>query len=128
MKTIFEDFLNEGAKEEEFINKLLDKGHLTSQEKEILQKLNRGAKLDDVLPKKNKIKVYTTPTCGYCVKLKDWLRTMNIEFEEIDISRNREAGSYITQKSGSRGVPQTEINGRVVVGYDPARIKSLLGI
>ena len=31
------------------------------------------------------IKVYTTPTCPWCQKVKDWLKQKNVSFEEINV-------------------------------------------
>ena len=56
-----------------------------------------------------KIKVYSTPTCHFCIQLKDWLKASNIEFEDVDVASNQEAATYIVEKSGQMGVPVTEI-------------------
>ena len=72
------------------------------------------------------IKVYTTPTCPYCHKLKDWLKEKKIKFEEVDISKDQEAAAAIVEKSGQMGVPQTEINGKVIVGFDQAALEKEL--
>ena len=34
----------------------------------------------------------------------------------------------MVKKSGKQGVPQTNINGQMIVGFDQAKINSLLGI
>jgi glutaredoxin 3 len=65
-----------------------------------------------------KIKVYSTPTCPWCRMLKDYLREKNVEFEDVDVSTDTKAASYIVEKSGQMGVPQTEINGKMIVGFD----------
>jgi glutaredoxin 3 len=33
-----------------------------------------------------KVKVYGTPTCPYCVRLKQFLKDNKINFENIDVS------------------------------------------
>jgi len=74
------------------------------------------------------IKVYSTPTCPYCVMVKKFLAENNIEFEDIDVSVNQTAAQEMVNKSGQMGVPVLEINGQMVVGFDKAKIKKLLGI
>lgn len=74
------------------------------------------------------IKVYSTPTCPYCVMVKKFLAENNIEFEDIDVSSNQAAAQEMVNKSGQMGVPVLEINGQIVVGFDKAKIKKLLGI
>jgi hypothetical protein len=34
----------------------------------------------------------------------------------------------MVRRSGQRGVPQTDINGEMIVGFNKARINELLGI
>ena len=72
------------------------------------------------------IKVYSTPSCPWCTVAKNYLSSKKIQFEEVDVSRNREAALEMVQKSGQRGVPVLDINGKIVVGFDQAAIDSLI--
>jgi len=72
--------------------------------------------------------VYSTPSCSWCNTLKAWLRKNQVAFREIDVSRDQAAAETMVRKSGQQGVPQTEINGQIVVGFDQNRLKNLLGI
>ncbi len=75
-----------------------------------------------------KVKIYSTPTCPYCKMAKAFLKENNIEFEDVDVSSNQTAAQEMISKSGQMGVPVLDINGQVVVGFDKARIKQLLGL
>ena len=72
--------------------------------------------------------VYTTPTCSWCNTLKGYLRENRIQFREIDVTKDEKMAMKIVQKSGQQGVPQTEINGQMIVGFDRNRIDQLLEI
>jgi len=72
--------------------------------------------------------VYSTPSCSWCNTLKTWLRKNNIRFTDIDISRDQKAAEEMVRKSGQKGVPQTDVNGQRVVGFNQARLKELLEI
>lgn len=72
------------------------------------------------------IKVYSTPSCPWCTVAKNYLTSKHIQFEEVDVSRNREAAMEMVQKSGQRGVPVIDINGRIIVGFDQATIDTLI--
>ena len=72
------------------------------------------------------IKVYSTPTCPWCKVTKDYLKSKNFAFKDLDVSRNREASAEMIKKSGQRGVPVIDINGKIIVGFDQARIDKLL--
>ena len=74
------------------------------------------------------IKVYSTPTCPYCKTAKQFFAENNIQFEEIDVSANQSAAQEMIAKSGQMGVPVFEIDGQIVIGFDRAKIKQLLGI
>lgn len=72
--------------------------------------------------------VYSTPTCSWCNTLKNHLRLHGIQYRDIDVSQNPEAARAMVQKSGQQGVPQTDINGEIIVGFDKVRINKLLNI
>lgn len=74
------------------------------------------------------VKVYSTPTCPYCHKVKEFLKENNIQFEDVDVSSNQAAAQEMISKSGQMGVPVLDIDGQIVVGFDKARIKQLLGL
>lgn len=65
-----------------------------------------------------KIKVYSTPTCPYCTMVKDYLKEKGVEFEEVNVAADREAAKKMIEKSGQMGVPQIEINDKIIVGFN----------
>ncbi|OGZ71310.1 MAG: NrdH-redoxin [Candidatus Staskawiczbacteria bacterium RIFCSPLOWO2_01_FULL_33_9] len=74
------------------------------------------------------IKLYTTPTCVYCVTLKEYFKNHNIDFEEIDVSNNDEALQEMITISNQMGVPVVDIDGEVVIGFNKAKIDKILKI
>ena len=70
--------------------------------------------------------VYSTPSCPYCNMAKKYLETKNVRYEEIDVSKDRDAALEMVRKSGQRGVPVIDFEGSVIVGFDKDRIDSLL--
>jgi len=78
-------------------------------------------------PQKN-VTVYTTPSCTWCNTLKTYLRKNGVAFREVDVSRDQSAAEAMVRRSGQQGVPQTDIEGTMIVGFDQARINKLLGI
>lgn len=75
-----------------------------------------------------KVKIYSTPTCPYCLRAKQFLKENNIAFEDTDVSSDESAAGEMIQKSGQMGVPVLDIAGEIVVGFDKERIKQALGI
>ncbi len=76
--------------------------------------------------RKHQVVVFSTPTCPWCSRLKSYLRGHNIAFKDVDVSRDASAAREMVSKSGQMGVPQAWIDGQVVVGFDRARVDSLL--
>lgn len=74
------------------------------------------------------VKVYSTTTCPYCVRAKQFLRENNITFQDIDVSSDQSAADDMIRKSGQMGVPVLEIDGEIIVGFDKERIKQALGL
>lgn len=75
-----------------------------------------------------RVVVYSTPTCSWCTTLKTHLKKNGIRYSEIDVSRDQKAAQEMQSKSGQMGVPQTDIGGQMIVGFDKTRINNLLGI
>lgn len=74
------------------------------------------------------IKIYSTPTCPYCVKVKEYLDGKGIVYENFDVSRDRIKADEMVMKSSQRGVPVLDIDGVIVIGFDRPRIDSILGL
>lgn len=77
---------------------------------------------------KNMVKVYSTPTCVYCKTLKGYLKKNNIEFEDIDVSKDEQQLQKMIKDSGQMGVPVVDIDGQVITGFDKEKIDKLLKI
>lgn len=72
------------------------------------------------------IKVYTTNSCPWCVKVKNYLKSENIEFQELNVQDDMEAREEMIKKSNQMGVPVLDINNNIIIGFDkPAILKAL---
>jgi glutaredoxin 3 len=74
------------------------------------------------------VKVYSTSTCHFCIRAKQFLEDNNIEFESIDISTNPEKAQEMVQKTGQMGVPVLDIEGEIIIGFDKDKITQALGL
>ncbi|HLC62513.1 MAG TPA: glutaredoxin domain-containing protein [Candidatus Nanoarchaeia archaeon] len=78
-------------------------------------------------PKKSlSVKVYTTITCPWCVKVKDFLKANNIKYTEVNVGLDEKARNDMFEKSGQFGVPVTDVNGTIIVGFDKEALKKAL--
>lgn len=74
------------------------------------------------------VKVYSTPICPYCHTLKAYLKERNVEFEDIDVSKDQNAKIDMIRKSNQLGVPVMEIGEHVIIGFDKEKINKLLNL
>lgn len=72
------------------------------------------------------IQLYTTPTCAYCRKTKDYLRQRKVSFQEHNVATNRAKADEMVRKSGQMGVPVLDVNGKIIVGFNQAEIERAL--
>jgi len=75
-----------------------------------------------------KVKIYSTQSCGFCVRVKQYLTDNSIEFENVDIAVEPDKAQEMVEKSGQMGVPVLDIEGEIIVGFDKEKIDQALGI
>jgi glutaredoxin 3 len=75
-----------------------------------------------------KVTVYSTSTCPFCVRAKQFLKDNNIEFTHYDVGSDQAKAQEMMKKSGQMGVPVLDIEGTIIVGFDKERIKEVLGL
>jgi glutaredoxin-like YruB-family protein len=77
---------------------------------------------------KIKVQVYSTNSCPYCHLAKQYLKQKNVEFEEIDVASDPKSAQFMFSSTGQMGVPQINIGGNWVIGFDRAKIDALLSL
>lgn len=74
------------------------------------------------------VKIYSTPSCHWCVKVKEFLKENDIEFKDLNVAEDRQAAKEMVEKSGQMGVPVLDIKGTIIVGFNEPMIKEALGL
>lgn len=72
------------------------------------------------------VKIYSTPTCMYCKTLMEYLDSKNIEFVNIDVSKDNAEKEKMIKDSGQIAVPVVDIDGEIIIGFDKTKIDKLL--
>ncbi|PYG84834.1 glutaredoxin-like YruB-family protein [Ruminiclostridium sufflavum DSM 19573] len=72
------------------------------------------------------VKIYSTPSCPWCMVAKNYLKSKNIPFEEVNVAYSRRGALEMIRKSGQRSVPVIDFNGRIIVGFNQPAIDRLL--
>ncbi len=66
----------------------------------------------------NKIIMYATSTCPYCMMARKLLNSKGVEYEVINVGRDADLWAELQAKSGRNTVPQIFIGDHHVGGYD----------
>jgi len=72
------------------------------------------------------IKVYTTPNCHYCRLVKEYFKSKNLEYSEVNVITDVVAQQEMIGKTGQFGVPVVNINGKFIIGFDRQKIDEAL--
>jgi glutaredoxin 3 len=73
-----------------------------------------------------KVTVYSTSTCPWCDRAKDYLRSKNIDFKELDVANDSQAMGEMIRLSNQMGVPVITVDEEVIVGFNRQRLEALL--
>jgi len=72
------------------------------------------------------VKVYSTNSCPWCVKVKNYLKEKGVSFEELNVQEDMAAREEMVSKSKQMGVPVLDINGDIIIGFDRKAIETSL--
>lgn len=73
-----------------------------------------------------KVIIYSTPTCPYCVQAKEFFKEKGVEYTDINVAEDQDKAKEMMDKSGQMGVPVIDIDGEIIVGFDKAKIETLI--
>ena len=72
------------------------------------------------------VKIYTTPSCIWCAREKAFFKQHQIPYQEVDVSQDEKAAEEMIERSGQMGVPVTDIDGTLIVGFDESALRKAL--
>ncbi len=73
-----------------------------------------------------KVVIYSTPTCPYCKRAKEYFSRKGISYLEYNVAVDRDKAKEMIQKSGQMSVPVITINDEVLVGFNQTLLDKLL--
>jgi len=74
------------------------------------------------------VKVYSTPTCPWCKRTKQFLDENKIPYQNLDVASDKAARDEMTSKTGQLGVPVVDIDGDVLVGFNENWLRQKLNL
>ncbi|NFL86693.1 glutaredoxin family protein [Clostridium botulinum] len=72
------------------------------------------------------VKIYTTDSCPWCIKVKNYLKSKSVDFEELNVQEDMVAREDMVKKSKQMGVPVLDINDKIIIGFDKSSIDEAL--
>ncbi|MBI2045771.1 glutaredoxin family protein [Candidatus Pacearchaeota archaeon] len=78
--------------------------------------------------KNPEVKIYTTPTCHWCMLTKEFFKEHKVKYQEIDVSKDQKLVEEMVKKSGQYGTPVIDIDGKITVGFDEEALRKGLKI
>jgi glutaredoxin-like YruB-family protein len=70
--------------------------------------------------------IYSTPTCPYCKRAKEYLSQKGISYTDYDVASDRDKAKEMIQKSGQMGVPVILVDDHLVAGFNQSKLDELL--
>ena len=70
-----------------------------------------------------KVILYMTDWCSNCMQTREYLKSLGVQLVEYNIEQDKEKEWESMEKSGRRGVPVIDVEGIIIPGYVPERIK-----
>ena len=77
---------------------------------------------------KPKVKMYSTTWCGFCAAARNFFEAHKIHYTKVDIEKNPKEAQEMMGRSGRRGVPVIDIDGKIIIGFAQPAIKKELKI
>jgi glutaredoxin-like YruB-family protein len=74
------------------------------------------------------ILIYSTPTCPWCHKAKEYFKEKNVAFTDYNVAEDQAKAQEMITKSKQMGVPVIDIEGDIIIGFDKSRIDAALGL
>lgn len=71
------------------------------------------------------IVMFTTDTCPYCERARQWLQAHSVPWQECNVERHAPC-ALLYQSRGSPGVPLMRVKGQWSLGFDPVWVGEAL--
>ena len=76
----------------------------------------------------HQVKVYSTPTCPWCKRTKQFLDENKIPYQNFDVASDKAVRDEMVNKTGQLSVPVVDIDGDILVGFDEKWLRQKLNL
>lgn len=96
-----------------------------AQEAELAARDDLSSGGEAIMPK---VTLYTSPTCSWCRRARQYLDEKGIPYRYIDVTEDRYGTERLLQVSGQAGLPVITVDNEVIIGFDRNRLDELFPI
>ena len=75
-----------------------------------------------------KVDIYSTNSCHFCHMAKEWLTEKNIPYNDFNVGLDQAKRKEMVEITGQLGVPVIKIGNDVMIGFNPEKMATLLGV
>lgn len=72
------------------------------------------------------VTVYSATWCAFCKAAKDYFDKIGVQYTDKDVDTDPTFMAEAVDKSGQRGIPVIDINGKIIIGFDRPAIDAAL--
>ena len=65
----------------------------------------------------HRVTVYSTEPCSFCARVKGLLMARNVEYTEVNLSKDPVGRAELARRTGMMSFPQVLIDGQLLGGY-----------
>lgn len=73
-----------------------------------------------------KVEIYTTPSCEFCKKAKEYMKEHDIQYKEYDVKEDADKRQEMIEMSGQMSVPVIVSGDEMMVGFEEKKFEELL--
>lgn len=74
----------------------------------------------------SKVRIFSQPACPACNDVKEYLKKRGVEYEDLDVTSNRDALNEMIQVHKVRVTPLILIGDERLIGFDPVELDKML--
>lgn len=74
------------------------------------------------------VKVFSTPTCPWCKRAKEFLTTNGVKYTELNVAEDKVAREEMINGTHQMAVPTIMIDNDFIIGYNEKVLREKLGI
>ncbi|KEI01232.1 glutaredoxin domain-containing protein [Clostridium botulinum] len=74
------------------------------------------------------VKVYSIPDCPWCEKVKKYLDSKEVDYEDINVKEDLKGREELIDLTNQTSVPVIDIDGNIIIGFEREKLDQFLNL